>query len=326
MKYIKYLLPVIIALIMVIVYTVPVFAIDSPDDISIDHVWVYTNLIEDNDQMYVVDYTIDYTVNPTETAADAFMLLLLDGSDVLDIKLPYPYEDDGYVRGATGFYFSATDAPTWGGAYTVQIRGNPSLAWSGAVPIVSVSTFDLWQDAGSPLSKQLLSDRILWLGNQFDLEWGASYTLIETLAQGQFLTTEGIEYFANTIPYLATVAPYCLANRTVPPELIDREFSQDYADDLVTDITGTAFDLTDLGTAFGVSRGTITAILYYICVFIFIIILARRLQSTKPAVLMAIPVVIMGAFLGVPLVATIILAFACLLLIAYVFFYRPANI
>lgn len=325
-KYLKYILPVITALVMVLVFAVPVFAIDSPDEIAINHVWVYSNLIEEDDQMYIVDFTIDYTVNPTETAAEAFLLVMLDGADVLDVKVPYPYEDDGYVRGVIGFYFSASDAWTWHGAYTMQIRGNPDLAWSAAVPIVSVAAFDLWQDADSPISKQLLSDRILWLGNQFDLEWGAAYTLLETLAQGQFLTTEGIEYFANTIPNLATVAPYCLANRTVPPELIDREFTQDYSDDLVTGITGTAFDLTDLGTAFGMSRGAMTAALYYICVFIFIIILARRLETTKPAVLIAFPAVILGAFLGVPLVATIIVAFACLLLIAYVFFYRPANI
>lgn len=314
-----------LVLLLTLLFSTPALAIDSPDTLQINAVWVYRNCFETNDQMYVVDYTIDYTVNPTENASDAYIVQLMDGTAELASEYPYPYYDDGYVRGCVSFYFNADDAPTWHGSYSVRVSGNPALSWSGGVPLVSVGTFDLWQNYDIPITQQIFSERVLYMADEFDNDWDASFSLLQTYSNGSFLSEYGVEYFATVIPDLGTIAPYSLADRTLYPELLGQTYTQDYAGDLATDIASTPFDLTDLGTAFGMGRGAITAILYYAAVLFFAVLLVHRMGTYKPVMLILAPLVILGAFIGVPLQITIIIAFVALIMVAYSLFYSPAS-
>lgn len=310
---------------LLIAFTTPVLAIDNPDTFEVNGVWVYQNVLEDDDQLYVIDYTIAYAVEPTEKADEAFFIRLMDDGTELATVYPYPYENDGYVRGVVSIYFTAASAPVWESNYSVEIRGNPFMSWSGDTPYVSVGTFNLWQDTEMDTTRNILASRILWLAQELTADWDASYDLFSTYSVGVFLSDYGVEYFSYVIENLSTIAPNCLADRTIVPELQDKDYTQDYSDDLVDDITDTPLDLTDIGSAWGLSRGQATGIFYYIIVFVFLIVLTRRLQSYKPLVLVSIPLVILGSFIGVPLVITILAAFLALLLIAYTLFYSPSN-
>lgn len=309
----------------VLLFSTPVLAIADPDTYQINNVWVYRNVIEDGDSIYLVDFTLAYDSEPTETATEAFYVQLLDGSIVLAETAPYSYENDGWVRGCVAFYFAADEAPVWGEEYTVKLAGVPTLSWSGSPPSDTVSSFDLWQDSDPPTSNQLFSERILWLAYHLDSEWGATYTLIEYTSSGVYLSTEGVTYFATTIPNLGDSAIYALADRSIVPELIDHTYTQAYSNTLVTNITDSPLDMTDLGTEFGLSRGATTAALYYGAVMFFAVLLVRRLQTYKPVMLLCVPLVWLGAFLGAPLVIPILFTFLAFALIAYALFYKPST-
>lgn len=300
-----------------------VYAIDDPDTISINGVYVYRNCQETGDQLYIIDYTVDYTVNPSESITEAFLVRLMNGTTELGSVAPYSYYDDGYDRGVAAIYFSAVDAPWWEGSFTMKLEGNPTLSWTGDPPSTSVSSFNLWQDNAISTTQVVLSNRVLWLADQLELAW--SVNMVETSASGSYLTSYGENYFPNVIPYLLTIAPYAFAGRTILPEVDRRDFTGDYADDLETGIISTPLDLTPLGSEFGVSRGTITALLYYAAVILFCILAVRRIGSYKPIMLFLLPLVILGAFVGVPLVITVLFGFCSLVMIGFSLFYRPSS-
>lgn len=323
----KHLLRILLILTIVGLFLVsasPVFAIDDPNTISINGVYVYRNCQETGDQLYIVDYTLIYDgSNPTETVTEAYLVRLMNGTTELGSVAPYAYYDDGYDRGVAAIYFSAVDAPWWEGSFTMKLEGNPTLTWNATPPSTSVSTFNLWQDNALATTRIVLSNRILWLADLLELAW--SVDMVETSASGSYLTSLGEDYFSSVIPNLLTMAPYAFAGRTVLPEVERRDFTGDYADDLETGIIGTPFDFTSLGSEFGVSRGAITAILYYGAIILFCILAVRQIGSYKPIMLFLLPLIILGAFIGVPLVITILFGFASLVMIGFALFYRPAS-
>ncbi len=319
----RHFLPLLIAVITLLSLATPVFAIDESDDISVNAVWVYRNCQETGDHLYIVDYTVEYAANPDENITEAYLVRLLSGATELAAVAPYAYYNDGYDRGVAAIYFTAADAPAWNGAYTMELTGNPTLTWVPSNPSSSVAAFDLWQDNPIATTQDLVASRILWLADWLELTW--SVDMIETTASGSVLTEYGESYFVNVIPNIRTVAPSAFSGRVVQPEIERDEFTEDYSDSLVTDIIGTPFDLTDLGTAFGLSREVVTAILYYGVVGIFVVLAVRKIGSYKPVMMFGIPVVIGGAFLGVPLVITILFGFASLGMIGFALFYKPSN-
>lgn len=316
----------VVAVLSVLPFTTSALAINDPDSMSINGVWVYRNCLEDNDQLYIIDYTITYTpTNPDENVTEAFLVRLMDGSSELDSVAPYdfPYID-GYGRGVAAIYFSATNAPEWEGLYTMILVGNPTLSWAGDPPSApSVSSFGLWQDYGIQITQEILSSRILWLAAQLDHAW--DIPMIETTASGSVLTTYGEAYFPNVIPNLRQMAPYAFSGQSTLPETDRREFTQDYSDELETGIINTPLDLTDTANLFDISRGALTAVLYYGAVIAFAIIAVRQVGSYKPIMLFILPLVILGAFIGVPLVITVLFGFFSLVLIGFSLFYRPSS-
>lgn len=325
MKYIKLFPMLLIMVLYILLYSVPALAISSPDTITLWNVWAYRNCKETGDQLYLVDFTVDYASNPTEDLSEAYLCRLMNGSTELISVSPYAYYDDGYERGLIAMYFSASDAPTWEGSYTVELAGNPLLSWSGTVPSTSTSTFTVWQDNDIGTTRQLVSDRILYMADKLDGTWGASYDLLEVTATGTYLSENGSAYFAGVLADVRTIAPYAFADRTIDLDIDDQDYNQSYAGDLETDITDSPFDLTDLGTAFSMSRGTITALLYYLAVIAFAIIASRELGTYKPAMLIVLFSNIPAPFIGVPLIIPVMVGFISIVMIGYVLFYRPSG-
>ena len=313
------------AVILILVLVTPVLAIDDPDGITINGVWAYQNCRQDGDQLYIVDGTLDYSVtgNPTETVTEAYICRLMNGSTELRGVAPYAYYNDGYDRFVVTIYFNAADAPTWEGSYTMELVGNPLLSWAGDPPSASVSTFNLWQDNEMDITQTVVSSRILYLADILELAW--SVDMIEASGGGHYLTSYGEDYFTNVVEYAGEIAPYAFSGQIIQPEVEEVDTSTDYADDLESDIAGTVFDISDTATAFGVSRGALTAVLYYGAVVIFLAFVSNRLQTYKPAMVLSIPLVVLGAFVGVPLIVSVLVGFLSIGFIAWSLFYRPST-
>ena len=317
---------VILVLAITILFNiVPVWAIvGQPDTISINGVWVYRNCRETGDQIYLVDYTVDYTINPVDSITTNYFLRLLDSSgNELGVTSPYAYYDAGYDRGVVALYFSASDAPAWEGDYVIQIVGNPTITWDGDVPDAQASSFNLWQDYPTSAAQIALASRILYLADILEQTWAVD--MIQSTPLGSSLTTYGEDYFVNVIPNLSLMAPAVFSGQMIAPDVSRDEFEQEYAEDLASEIIGTPLDISELATTFGMSREALTTILYYSAVAILVGLTVHYLQSYKPALMIAIPAVIGGAFVGVPLVVTIVIGFVALVMIAYALFYRPST-
>lgn len=329
MKLTRWFLPALFAVFLTFILVVPVLAaaINDPDDMDIHGVYVYRNCREEGDQLYLIDYTIDYSVigNPTECATETFICRLMDDGTEIRGVAPYAYYNDGYDRGVVAIYFSATDAPTWHGDCTIELAGNPLLDWEGGdFSSVSVSVFNLWQDNEIPVTQTVVSSRILYLADTLELAW--TVDMVTATAGGHILTpTYGEDYFTNVVPYLADIAPYALSGTTIQPEIPDIDESADYAQELEANILDTPLDMTDLANDFGVERGALTAILYYGAVALGLGLLVQRAQSTRPAMIAALPAVIFGAFVGVPLIVTVLVGVFSAIFITYSIWYKPST-
>lgn len=307
----------------------PVLAIADPDSMSVDEVYVYRNCRETGDQVYLITYTITYSSPPTESVTEAFLCRLLDGSTELRAVAPFTYHENGYGTGVVAIYFSAEDAPAWEGSYTMELTGNPALSWPGDPPSDTDSSFDLWQNNELAITHVVLSSRIIDLATELEADWSVDMVQQNSETGEYTLTMHGEAYFSGAVPYLTDIAPFVFDDLIPPvvvePEIEDPDTSSAYADSLESGISGTLFDLTPLADEFGVGRGPLTAMLYYGIVLFGLILLSIKMKSQKPLMMLSIPLVILGAFVGVPLIATILAAFAAIAFVAYSIFYKPST-
>ena len=332
-KLARWFLPSLLAVLAIFAFISPVLAsLNPPDTISINGIWVYRNCKETGDQLYIVDYTINYTTLPLETAAEAYMCRLLQSSTTLGYASPYPYHDKGYSRGVVAIYFSASAAPAWQGNFTMELLGSPFCDWNGTLPSYTVvsSNFSLWQDSEQTVQKVAVAGRVIYLATLLQTEWGVTMTSLSDTGQ-TVLTPYAASYFVNVIPYLGDIAPSVFpggqspGTSTTEPNIPPDTSGQDYATWLESIIAGTPFDLTDLAADFGVSRGALTSILYYGVVVLILVVVARGLGTYKLMMFLALPFVIVGAFIGVPLIVTILVGLANLALIGWALFYKGST-
>lgn len=209
-------------------------AIDSPDTIQIDQVGVYRNSIELLDQFYLVNYTLEYTVNPTAgDANELFIIRLMDGVTELGSTTIYPYFNDGYSQGIVSFYFSAADVTNlalgWGAVtgYTVSIEANPTLAWTDdPPPSTATAAFALWYDNTTVLATvDSLTTRMKAIANILTSDF--SVILAEDVSGERKLTAFGEDYFTTTIPNLRLQCPALFATALNPTQFINEPIVQD---------------------------------------------------------------------------------------------------
>ncbi len=106
----RLLVSVALAAISILLIASPALAIAPPDSApTIDAINVYRDTLEENDQLYVIEYTITYAVPPAESVTEAFIFRLMDGATELRSTTAYAYNNDGYDNGIASMYFSAQD-------------------------------------------------------------------------------------------------------------------------------------------------------------------------------------------------------------------------
>ena len=182
---------------------------------TINAVYVFQNLAQNGDQLYLIDETTTYTTPPappalTFTQAFVARLIAVDGTTILATATPFSFFGSGYSRNVIAIYFNAATAPTWQQAYTVQIVGNPLVTWAGSTPLAS-SAITWWSPmTGMALSQGALSVQIITLASYLDMAWGYTGTssdLLQSTTSGQALSTVGQSVFLGIQPGLVSLAP-----------------------------------------------------------------------------------------------------------------------
>jgi hypothetical protein len=314
-KWLKRILCIVpLAVVCFSLFIVPVSATEVPSTTaSIDYVYAYQHYLEAGDQLYLIGYTWDYSGvypddYPVETATEAIIIRLMNGSTELGSTSPYAYYRLGYGSGIAAIYFSAADAPTWNQPYTVKIEGNPLLTWTGGSrPNVSQSTFDLWSTSTSVgATAAELWARIQLLAIDLGTKWGTD--LIENLGGTNYFTDYGEDYFPSIIPSLRSAIPNAFASQALRATFNREDKGTGYAEDLKSAVEGTIFDWDDLGTKLGVA-GTVLLAVAYCAVSIYAVYMGLQyIGSYKPAVLLILVPILVGSKIGIlPLMASVMM-------------------
>jgi len=316
---------------------IPVYAIDDPLVLTINSVYAYQHCLEDDDQLYIVDYTVSYDDgnpatedNPDENITEAYIVRLMNGAVELGSTAPYAYYDEGYGRGIASIYFTATEVTdlsiTWEGAYTMELTGNPTLAWGGAIPSTSVGTFDLWSSSASQgATENELGARVLYFADLLELAW--SVDLIESGATGSWLTSYGEDYFTNSIDSLQTLCPNIFSASLSSPVYPERDTHPPaYATTLRGAIVGTPLDLSAVAAIAGLPTIWFTTFIFIGIMAVAAFGIGKASGSMKPAVIVLASLVPVGVLIGwLDLVVAILMGFAAIVAVAYVFFFEKSS-
>lgn len=106
----------------------PVFAIASPDSISLNTAEEFEDISVTGDMLFIGEHDVVYTVEPTGNAEGAFTLDLLDADGTTLIKTKGITD---YQWKLTSIYFAPVQAAsaglTWEANYKIRIIGNPAI-------------------------------------------------------------------------------------------------------------------------------------------------------------------------------------------------------
>jgi len=316
----RYVLPVLFALLMSLSLATPVAAsVEQPTTLEVQEIGAFENTREDGDQLYIITYYIDFETSPDENVNDLFIFRLLDadGGEITSTKA-YPFYNQGYGLGIVAFYFEPAEVPTWESNLSVQIAGDPLVDWSGDPPITTTDSIT-WNTGATGDIQQLISAKIIYLATKLEQDW--TVEMITASSGMTILSDTGALYFLRIIPHLNKIAPYILGRYTFTPEYPEEKPTGDtYSEWLENSISGTVFDLSGPARSFNISRGALTAFIYYGFVVALLLLLVMKMKLKKGVMLILWPFMIAGAFIGVPLIVTIIAGFVCLLSTVWVFY------
>lgn len=297
----------------------PCLAIDNPDSITLGSAKVFQNVFENGDMLFVVLYDVEYASEPTEDAGDAFLFNLYNGSTLIGQRqLNY------YRYNVISMYYDATDALalTWGAGYKCRITGNPAL-FTTLTEGVNMVTYTLgasnWITGTMTESRGLLRIHCLDLAELLQADWG--FDLIVTTVSGTYLNSDGRTTFLDAIPGLDTAIPN-LFQMSSGSMVVDWNTNTGaYQTELAMGTkagTKIAAAFTGIGTYIGVSGQTAAGLFMCLIALMVIGIVFFYSGNTIAAMVLSIPIVIMGNWLGlVPLVITWVAAMIVVLYFMY---------
>lgn len=225
MAKIKRALKVIMALVLAVLLlmpSIPVYAIANPDSgpfiLQVD---AYQNLDTEGDTLLLVRISIPYGTVPDEPSSVAFIGRLLLAGEEVQSTTPYAYHNSGYNYSTFALYASSGIA--WEGAYTVSLSGCPTLDWDDSVPEVSTTTISWRTSASTFLSQSMLASNVLDWASSLSAYWIVAL-LSTTGSGGSVLSSYGVQYFTNVIPYLNLLCPSVLPTGQTAVAYEDQDF------------------------------------------------------------------------------------------------------
>lgn len=293
----------------------------SPDNLQILDVKCFRHLIEPDDFLAIVLFDIGYDTPPDEPADNYFLFRFIDNNGIdIGQKTPYLFGMNGYNYGITGFYFSATDAPTWGGTHSVSLEGNPTQ-WS-TLPTPSIWALGVSDYSSGATQSANQTELVLWLiGAIQELEqnWNSPGELATATTDGIVLLAAGQYYMLGAIPHLNYMAPdiFIIGDATVNyPDHIDWS---DRGDSAVTEYEDTSLESFKelLSTIMGGINSTVAStIVVFIGILLLMALSFARWQQTEYAYMIAPPILFYGSCLT--FVPWVIFGICCFAAVAYV--------
>lgn len=182
----------------------------QPSSVNIQDVDIYNSLIQANDFLAVVPYTIAYPSTPSDSIDKTFTFEFIDtdGATLLGAVTAYPFYNSGYSQGVVSFYFSA-NITAWGLLYTIRVAESPAFFTSPAYWDFPVSASDYSAyTANQTANRSLLQTKVVKVAQQLTIAWAISATpLTEQGGSGVILSSYGEAYFRNAIFGLQQMCP-----------------------------------------------------------------------------------------------------------------------
>lgn len=317
------IMPVLLLVVVVwLLFPSSVNATAQPDNLVIEDVQIFRHLLEADDMLMVFYYDIEYTSQPANPANQTFMIRLMNGGTTMGTVLPYPYGDNsGYQEGVRGMYFTAAEAPTWGGSYTAVIQGNPSVFFDAedwketqALTAANWSPYDTQDE-----NQNWLRLKIINIANELEVDWDE--TLLVSGSIGEVLNTTGEGYFINAIVGLRQMCPELFAIQTEEATFPSATYTRSHDADLRNTLDGTAIGNLiavierNLNVPF-IAAGSIIILLIYILV----IVSTRKMGGgADDGMLVGLPVILAGVRFGlIPIAGYAIFALCSILLVGYI--------
>jgi len=327
--------PSIIALTLIVVglflllLVVPVLADDppAPDNLQIESVKVFHNVIEEDDFTLVFHYNIHYSAanQPDDPANKLFTFRLLDtdGVDHLAAIVPYAFYNSGYDQGCAAFYFSPDAPPDWELSYIVRISGNPEYFSSPPLVSRTLISSDYSQVNTQEENQTQLGYYIFDIASDLASNW--STPLFYTGDLGQVLNTTGESYFKGAIPGLQVMAPQIFAIQTTNPQYTPTEWTEakGKAYEEQFENTWVGKSLEDLGNLFHIKWTVLTGMMILGVIIAIAVWCQWKYSTTKPVLIAGAIVIVGGTRIG--FVAPAIMAITTILFalfLGYVWMFR----
>ncbi len=252
MAKVKYTIPFLVILLLMIFPSSVFAADDSPDSITISNVQAFRNLAESGDVLILFHYSMPYTTYPDTYASDSIIYRLMntDNTTVLQTSQPYVYpyfDSNGYGEGVGSFYFTASDNLTWGLAYNIDMFTNVLLT-PYIIQSYTIDTTDYVTETTQTDNRDLVEQWVFLESDGLEADYSdTGIILITTSDVGLILSPYGEAYFRGAIPGLQSLAPELFFIQTMVPEVMsvtpyDLSVGDTYADRLVGDDLGEGFD------------------------------------------------------------------------------------
>ncbi len=151
-----------------------VLAIDDPDTLTIESIQIFRNYEETGDQVWVIEYKIEYETNPTEDPRAAFYVGIGDGVSIL-FNTPV----NSYGHSFASIYLDSNNALTWEGTYFIHVSGVlgvfPTLSIGVNQQLLAVDSSDWDGSATSEDTRTALGQHILSVVEAIEINTGVTY-------------------------------------------------------------------------------------------------------------------------------------------------------
>lgn len=301
MKIIRAILLSLISMVLLNPMVAHAVTLASPDSYDITAVTVYSPALETNDQLYVIQGFVNYTVLPATDAGQAWLIRLKNsgGNETASTTI-YPYYNSGYnAPFVASIYLPASLALAWSGNYSITLEPNPTLSWT-SIPTAKIFTSFVWSSAStlSAVSTAITAQiRGITLG--LNISWSATANPLISYVSGILkFTARGEAYFDGAIPILRTIAPDLYTAALNAPIIVDHNYGNTYQQQVDANLVGTPLDPTNLASDWGLSRMWMTGLLWFLFAILICGLIAYYAQTTKPTFFLFGGLMIAGSFMG----------------------------
>jgi len=272
----RVLVAVLVATVVLLLWPIATLAISVPDEgpyiIQVD---AYRHVLEDGDLLIHGRYNWPYASPPTETITQAVFVRLLAGTTELAYCAPYAYYSRGWSYGSFSMYLTAAEASGyWEDTLTVDMRGSPTLTWTGGGDYVVTTTTINWRSTATAVATRALmcSHLISWATTLGDY-W--SVALVSQYAAGDKFSSYGEEYFTNVIPGLRVMVPDLFAGASETPSYDDITYNTTAA---ATMQDNWPFDMGGISEWLGMPNNdeVLRTVIAFVIIFIIGMAMARQ--------------------------------------------------